>query len=125
MDGTQEIISNILTALQPVMQVVALIAIIIGTTFSVLGVLGMIRLPDVYARLHATGKVGVFGVVLLLLATIALSPAGWARAMLLITLLMLTGPIAAHAIISAAYRIRLPIEQEYVNDLTAVEEGEA
>jgi multicomponent Na+:H+ antiporter subunit G len=111
--------------METVFQIIALIAVIIGTAFSFLGVLGMIRLPDVYARLHATGKVGVFGVVLLLVATAVYIPQGWGRAILLIALLMLTGPIAAHAMISAAYRIRLPIENEYINELTAIEEADA
>ena len=37
---------------------VAGLAVLIGTFFSVTGVLGYYRLPDVYTRLHATGKVG-------------------------------------------------------------------
>ena len=53
-----------------ILQVVALVAIILGTFFSVVGIVGMVRLPDVYARLHATGKVGVFGVVLLLIGAV-------------------------------------------------------
>ncbi len=47
------------------LQLIALIAVIAGTFFSLVGVLGLVRLPDVYTRLHATGKVGVFGVVFL------------------------------------------------------------
>ena len=43
--------------------IIAVAAIVIGTIFSILGVVGMIRMPDVYTRWHATGKVGVFGVV--------------------------------------------------------------
>lgn len=111
--------------METILQIIALIAVVAGTAFSLIGVLGMIRLPDVFARLHATGKVGVFGVVLLLVATAVWTPQGWGRAVLLIVLLMITGPIAAHAIISAAYRIRLPIQDEYVNDLSALEEADS
>ena len=50
------------------LQLLALIAVITGTLFSLIGVIGLLRLPDVYTRLHATGKVGVYGAVLLLVA---------------------------------------------------------
>ena len=68
----------------------AIIAVLAGTFFSLVGMLGYLRLPDVYTRLHAAGKVGVFGVVLLLLATAVWTPLGWGRALLLILLLMIS-----------------------------------
>lgn len=100
-----------------IFQFIALIAVIIGTLFSVIGVLGYLRLPDVYTRLHATGKVGVFGVVLLLVAAVFWTPLGWAKALLLIVLLMVAGPVTTHAIASAAYRIGIPREETVRDDL--------
>jgi multicomponent Na+:H+ antiporter subunit G len=100
-----------------VLQFIALIAVIAGTFFSVVGVLGLIRLPDVYTRLHATGKVGVFGVVFLLVAAAIWTPLGWGKAILMIVLLMISGPVAAHAISSAAYRIGVPMKDPHRDDL--------
>ena len=99
------------------LQFVALIAVIIGTLFSVVGILGLIRLPDVYSRLQATGKVAVFGVVLLLVAAAAWTPLSWERAFLLIMLLMVAGPVTSHAMASAAYRIGIPMKQAIRDDL--------
>ena len=104
---------------------IAILAIVVGTTFSLIGVLGMVRLPDVYARLHATGKVGIYGAVLLLLAAAVWTPLGWGRAILLIVLLMVTGPVTAHAISSAAYRIGTPMKNPVRDDLSAAEERPA
>ena len=56
--------------METIFQLMAILAVVVGTLFSVVGVVGFIRLPDVYTRLHATGKVGVFGVVLLLVAAV-------------------------------------------------------
>ncbi|PID85792.1 MAG: cation:proton antiporter [Chloroflexi bacterium] len=98
-------------------QLIVMIAVIVGTFFSIVGVLGMVRLPDVYARLHATGKVGVFGVVLFLSAAVVWTPLGWARALLLIVLLMVAGPVVAHALSSAAYRLGVPMKRSIRNDL--------
>jgi multicomponent Na+:H+ antiporter subunit G len=101
------------------LQLIALIAVIAGTFFSIVGVLGLIRLPDVYTRLHATGKVGVFGVVFLLMAAAIWTPLGWGKAILLIVLLMISGPVATHAISSAAYRIGVPMNDPIRDDLSA------
>ena len=99
------------------LQLIALIAVIIGTFFSVVGILGLIRLPDVYSRLQATGKVAVFGVVLLLVAAAVWTPLSWGRALLLVLLLMVAGPVTSHAIASAAYRIGIPLKQSIRDDL--------
>lgn len=112
--------------METILSFFAIVAVVIGTLFSVVGVLGYIRLPDVYTRLHATGKVGVFGVVLLLAAAVITTPLGWGKGLLLIALLMVGGPVAAHAIGSAAYRTGLPMKQAMRDDLakrvTGVEE---
>ena len=99
------------------LQFIALIAVIVGTFFSVIGMLGLVRFPDVYSRLQATGKVAVFGVVLLLVAAAAWTPLSWGRALLLILLLMVAGPVTSHAIASAAYRIGIPMKRFVRDDL--------
>jgi len=101
---------------------IAILAILAGTFFSLVGLLGMVRLPDVYARLHATGKVGVYGAVLLLVAAVVWTPLGWGRAIFLIVSLLVTGPVTAHAISSAAYRIGTPMKNPIRDDLSAAEE---
>ena len=99
------------------LELLAIIAIIIGTFFSVVGAMGAWRLPDVYTRLHATGKVGVFGVVLMLIAAMLVTPLGWAKGALLIVLLMVAGPVVTHALASAAHRLRIPMAGNGRNDL--------
>ncbi|MFN2105891.1 MAG: monovalent cation/H(+) antiporter subunit G [Candidatus Promineifilaceae bacterium] len=103
--------------METLLQIIALLAVIAGTFFSLIGVIGLIRLPDVYTRLHATGKVGVYGAVLLLVAAALWTPLGWGKALLLIVLLMASGPVSAHAISSAAYRIGLPMKDAVRDDL--------
>lgn len=89
-----------------------LAAILGGTAFSMAGVLGYLRFPDVYTRLHATGKVGVFGAVLLLIAAVLWAGAGIGRGLLLMALLMIAGPTTSHAIAAAAYRLGVPVHGE-------------
>jgi multicomponent Na+:H+ antiporter subunit G len=93
-----------------ILQLIAFLAVVVGTAFSVLGVLGLIRLPDVYTRLHATGKVSTFGVILLLVAAVGWTPLGWGKGLLLALFLLVAGPVASHAIASAAYRLGIPMK---------------
>jgi hypothetical protein len=44
--------------METIFQLIAILAVVVGTLFSVVGVVGFIRLPDVYTRLHATGGLG-------------------------------------------------------------------
>jgi len=101
----------------PILQLLTILAVLIGTFFSIVGVLGLIRLPDVYTRLHATGKVGVFGVVFLLIAAALWTPLGWGKALLLIVLLMVAGPVTTHAMSSAAYRAGISMKKPLRDDL--------
>lgn len=100
-----------------ILTLIAILGVVAGTFFSFLGVLGYIRLPDVYTRLHATGKVGVFGVAFLILAAIAWTPLGLGKGLILIALLLLAGPVTAHALASAAYRLGIPMQHAIRNDL--------
>ena len=99
------------------LQIIAIVAVVIGICFSVVGVLGYFRLPDVYTRLHAAGMVSLFGVVLLLVAAAVRTPVNWGHALVLIFFLLAAGPPTAHAIGSAAKRINLPMKGTRRDDL--------
>jgi multicomponent Na+:H+ antiporter subunit G len=103
--------------METLLQAMAILAVLVGTAFSMLGVLGYVRLPDVYTRLHAVGKVGIFGTVLLLLGAVAWTPLGLGKGLVLIALLLLAGPVAAHAQASAAYRVGIPLREPIRDDL--------
>jgi multicomponent Na+:H+ antiporter subunit G len=108
-----------------ILEAFAILAVLTGTAFSMLGVLGYIRMPDIYTRLHTTGKVSVFGVVLLLLAAVALTPLGFGKGLVLIFMLALGGPVASHAIASAAHAIGIPLARSNRDDLAAAQDRAA
>jgi multicomponent Na+:H+ antiporter subunit G len=112
--------------METVLQIVALGLMVVGTLFSIIGIIGYIRLPDVYTRLHATGKVSVFGIVFLLVAAIILTPLSLWKGLLLIFFVVLASPSVAHSIASAAYRIGLPLVNPARDDLKGkLEQGDA
>lgn len=103
--------------METVQSVATGIFVLIGTAFSILGILGLLRMPDIYTRLHATGKVGIYGVVLLLIAAGIWTPVHIGKILILIFFIMLTGPITAHAISSASYRLGIKMKIKYRDDL--------
>ncbi len=95
--------------METILQVLAFILLVLGTLLSLIGIIGFIRLPDVYTRLHATGKVSVFGLVFLLLAADILTPLATWKALLLIFFVLAASPAVSHAISSAAYKAGTPM----------------
>jgi len=79
--------------------------ILVGSLFALVAALGVLRLPDLYTRMHAASKAGTVGSSLMLLAlAIVAGEIGVAtRALAGIAFLLLTAPIAAHLLARAAY----------------------
>lgn len=84
---------------------IAGIILLSGATFSLLAAVGVLRLPDLFTRLHAASKAGVVGGGLILLAVgvVSMDSAIWVRALIGILFLVLTTPIAAHLLARASY----------------------
>lgn len=76
----------------------------IGVLFMLLSAVGILRLPDVYARMHAAGKAATLGVSCVLLATGLFYEEYLIRMILLIVLFFITAPIATTTMARAAYR---------------------
>jgi multicomponent Na+:H+ antiporter subunit G len=87
------------------------IAIAIGLFFFVVGVIGIIRLPDVYSRLHASGKVATLGLFGILIGGGILIPELLPRLLLIGLFFLLTAPAVSH-VIALTDRIRLAEEEK-------------
>jgi len=79
--------------------------VIVGALFTLFAAMGVLRFPDLYTRMHAASKAGVFGsgLILIGLAIHATDVAIALRAILAILFLILTTPISAHLLAKAAY----------------------
>ena len=107
---------------------IGLIFIGVGLAFDVFGCLGLVRLPDVYNRLQAATKCVTLGTCSILLGTFIV--VGWTaaglKALMCIVFLVLTAPVAAHAISRGAHRSGIKLCQSSVVDKYAEDqEGEA
>ncbi len=79
----------------------------IGTFFLLISSLGILRLPDVFTRMHAAGTASTLGISCLLLATgvYFLEDGQMFRMIALIILFFVTAPIATTTMARAAYRM--------------------
>jgi len=80
--------------------------IVLGGGFAAVAGLGILRLPDVLIRMHASTKAGTLGVGLIVLGVSVhfASSLVLSKAILIIAFLFLTAPVGAHLIARAAYR---------------------
>ena len=89
-----------------IQETAAVLLAAIGVIFMLISAVGLLRLPDVFSRMHAAGKASTVGVSCLLLA------AGvhfwnhdlFFRMLLLIALIFATAPISTSAMARAAYK---------------------
>lgn len=79
-------------------------AILVGSLLVVVGAVGLVRMPDLYTRMHAAGIIDSCGGLLLLggLAIHAGFSLVTAKLIVLIVLLFFAGPVATHALARAA-----------------------
>jgi len=98
----------------------ALVAILLvtGTFIMLLAGIGVLRMPDLLMRMHATTKAGTLGAGLVMLAVAAhfLDAGVTARALAIILFIMLTAPVAAHAIGRAGYFVGVPLWGKMLKD---------
>jgi multicomponent Na+:H+ antiporter subunit G len=99
-------------------ELLGLVFLWIGVFFCAVGVLGMMRFPDVYTRLHATGKVSTLGLCGLLVGAALMLPGTTLKVIALGLFILLVSPVSSHSIAAAAYRQRVPMRQPVRDDLT-------
>ena len=109
--------------------IIASLLIIAGSAFAAVAALGLLRLPDLYTRMHAASKAGSVGSAMMLIALAFMSTdlAEILRAIAAVAFFLLTAPIGAHLLAKAAYSVgyglwpqsvldEMPIVEPHVNE---------
>lgn len=93
-----------------VLDLAGAVFVAVGVALIAIGGLGLVRLPDFYNRTNAVAKAAGLGLVSVLLGALLLMPS-WTNAVTLLVAILLqlvTAPVGAFAIGSAAYRSGVP-----------------
>jgi multicomponent Na+:H+ antiporter subunit G len=86
-------------------EVIAGLLLLVGSAFVLVSAVGVIRLPDVYMRMHAATKAGTLGAgIILAAAALFFGALGvTVKATVVFVFLLLTAPVAAHVLGRASY----------------------
>jgi len=83
----------------------------VGIFFMVVGAVGLLRFPDFYTRLHATGKCDTLGEVLIIVGLLLYhlfhyseTPLVCVKLLFLILFIFITNPTATYALMRSAYK---------------------
>ncbi len=91
----------------------------IGFFFTLSGVVGIVRMPDVYTRIQCSSKTITMGALPVLVALVVAegpSTTYGSRALLIAVLLLVVNPAASHALARAAYKAGVPMWRGAVRD---------
>jgi multicomponent Na+:H+ antiporter subunit G len=89
-----------------------------GSLFVLLSAVGLLRMPDLFTRMHPSSKAATLGTVLILIG-IALHFQDGAiavRAVLICLFLFLTAPVASHIIARAGFLSGVPLAEDTAID---------
>lgn len=101
------------------LDLVSWVFILTGVLFMMIGVIGILRMPDFYTRLHAAGMTDTMGAAFILAGLML--QGGWTstpvRLALILLFIYFTSAIATHALANAAFRagLRPRLSQEEEN----------
>ncbi|MFO7653658.1 MAG: monovalent cation/H(+) antiporter subunit G [Candidatus Krumholzibacteriia bacterium] len=97
---------------------VAAVLMLLGTGFALVAAIGILRLPDVFCRMHAATKAGAFGGTLVVAGAAVFFGDVWSvvQAALIVIFFYVTAPIGAQMIGRAAYLRGAPMCDETVRD---------
>ena len=96
----------------------------LGFTFILLGVLafivsglGLIRMPDVYTRMHVGTKATTVGTLLVLVGACFIEPSWSFKLLLLATFILLTNPLSSSVIARATHKDGLTLQRDELKDV--------
>jgi multicomponent Na+:H+ antiporter subunit G len=92
--------------------VIASVLMVSGAFFCLVAGVGIIRLKDVFARMHAATKAGTLGLALICIAVMVQADT-WLQvveALFVFLFMIASAPVGAHLIGRAAFRTRAPVD---------------
>jgi multicomponent Na+:H+ antiporter subunit G len=101
-----------------IIEIIVSVLIVFASIFMVLAAIGLVKFPDLPTRMHATTKSAVLAICLIMVA-VALHFSQTeitARVIAIISFILITAPVAAHAIGRAAYFAGVPLWPGTIKD---------
>ena len=119
-----------------VVDIITCVLLAVGVFFSFVGVLGLLRMPDVFGRLQASTCIPTMGNIFLTLGGVVYAVANGmdtatvVKLLVIMLMILCTNPISNHSLLKGAYNggikpVREMVIDDYQKDKpTYVKEGE-
>ena len=118
-----------------VVDIISCVLLAVGLVFSFVGVLGFLRMPDVYGRLQASTCIPSLGNICLILGGViyaighGMDTATVVKLLVIMLMILCTNPISNHSLLKGAYNggiepVREMVMDDYREDKPTYKEGE-
>jgi multicomponent Na+:H+ antiporter subunit G len=99
-------------------EIIAYGLMLIGALFTFIAAVGLLRLPDLFMRMHANTKSATLGIgfIMLGVAVYFSEITTTTRALAVVIFLFITAPISSHLLARAAYFSGIPLWQHTLSD---------
>ncbi|MBL8687301.1 MAG: monovalent cation/H(+) antiporter subunit G [Alphaproteobacteria bacterium] len=89
---------------------IALSFVLVGSLFCLIAAIGVLRMPDIYTRIHAASKAGTLGLILIFTGCFLyfFSWAAFLRMIAIIFFIFLAMPVSSHILGLTALQARSP-----------------
>ena len=91
--------------------------IFLGTISFLISAVGLIRMPDIYTRMHVGTKSTTMGTLLVILGTICIEPSWALKLILLAVFILLTNPLSSSVIARATHKDGATLESDELKEV--------
>jgi multicomponent Na+:H+ antiporter subunit G len=100
------------------LEYIGYIFILFGSIVFLVSAIGLIRMPDVYTRMHVGTKSTTIGTIFVIIGAILTEPTWFFKLMLLVVFILLTNPLSSSVIARASHRDGAVLEFDELKDKT-------
>jgi len=93
------------------------IFIFFGVMAFLISAIGLVRMPDIYTRMHAGTKATTMGVILVILGAICIEPSWAWKLILLAVFILLTNPLSSSVIARASHEDGATLESDELKEV--------
>jgi multicomponent Na+:H+ antiporter subunit G len=91
--------------------------IFLGVIAFLISAIGLVRMPDVYTRMHAGTKATTMGMLLVVLGTVCIEPSWAWKLILLVVFILLTNPLSSSVIARASHSDGATLELDELKEV--------
>jgi multicomponent Na+:H+ antiporter subunit G len=90
--------------------------IFLGVMAFIVSAIGLVRMPDVYTRMHIGTKATTIGILLMIVGTICIEPSWAWKLILLAIFILLTNPLSSSVLARAIHKDGATLESDALKE---------